>query len=185
MHGAETMKPKTNPTDEIRAALDKCEGIEASLIKEVKFLSDSSAELNALQKTIDVWDVAQVQRMTALLTISQVGGPRRTYRHQEAEAAKTALVDCCRGFSTGALAPRLRDIEARTRARVEEKLKPHFPEAEALRSASSHSPELSALALIQQHVVIRDYSPDGALRQAKLLLEAWSAADAFESQYLS
>ena len=178
------MKLKTNPTDEIKAALDKCEAIEASLLKEAKFLSDSSAELNALQKSIDVSDTAQVQRMTTLLTISQVGVPRRTYRHQEAESAKTALVDCGRGFTSGALAPRLRDIETRIRARVEEKLKPHFPEAGALRIASNHSTELSALASIQQQAVIRDYSGDGAVRQAKLLLEAWGAADAFELQHL-
>src|ERR1035437_5933200 len=130
------MKIKLNPTDEIKAALDRCEAIEANLGKEAKFLVDSSAELHSLQRTIDVSDTAQVLRMTALLTIAQVGAPRRTYRYQEMETAQTALIDCCKSFTKEALGPRLRDLEARTRARVEQKLKPHFPESEALRSAS-------------------------------------------------
>jgi hypothetical protein len=68
---------------------------------------------------------------------------------------------------------------------VEKKLKPHFPEPDALSSAATHSTELSALAPIQSHAVVHDYSTDGAQRQAKLLLEAWIAADAFEQQHLS
>jgi hypothetical protein len=68
---------------------------------------------------------------------------------------------------------------------VESKLKAHFPEPDALSSAANHSTEMSALAPIQAHAVIHDYSADGAMRQAKLLLEAWSAADAFEAQHLS
>ena len=179
------MKSETNPAAEIKAALDKCEAIEASLLKEAKFLTDSSAELSALQKTIDVSDTTQVQRMTTLLTISAVGGPRRTYRHQEKETSLKALVDANRHFATTHLSPRCRALEARARAKVEQKLKPHFPEADALRSGANHSTELSALASIQGQAVVRDYSADGAIRQAKLLLEAWSAADAFESQYLS
>jgi hypothetical protein len=178
------MKVNTNPSNELKAVLDNCEGIAASLIAEDKFLKESSAELHAFKKTVNFSDSAQALRMAVLLAISMVGQERRKFRHQEMETAQTALIDCCKSFSTGDLAPRLRDIEARTRVRVEEKLKQHFPESDARRSASDHSPALMALALIQQHVVIRDYSIDGAVRQAKLLLEAWSAADAFEAKHL-
>src|ERR1017187_9376484 len=73
---------KTDMTQELKSALDKCEAIEAALIKERKFLEDSATELHALQHTIELSDLAQVQRMTTLLTIAEVGGPRRTYRHQ-------------------------------------------------------------------------------------------------------
>jgi hypothetical protein len=179
------MEPKTNPANELKTALEKCLGIEASLIKEAKLLADSAAELNALQHTIEISDVAQLQRMTTLLTIAQVGGSRRTYRHQENETARKALSAHCQSFVREALAPRLRDLEARARARVEKKLKPHFPEADALSSAASHSTEISALAPIQAHAVIHDYSADGAMGQAQLLLAAWAAADAFEQNHLS
>src|ERR1035438_8420769 len=72
-------------TDELKGVLDNAEAIEASLIKEAKLLRDSADELHAFQKTIDLSDFAQVQRMTRLLTIAQVGNVRRTHRHQEKE----------------------------------------------------------------------------------------------------
>ena len=174
---------KTNAAQELQSALTKCESIEASLVKEAKLLVDSAVELNTLQKTIDISDVSQVQRMGTLLTIAAVGGPRRTYRHQENETAKKALTEACQSFSRKGFGPRLRDMEARTLGKVKEKLKPHFPHEESL-LACHHSPELSALTEIGAHEVLRDYSPLGAIKQATILLEAWAAADKFEAQYL-
>ena len=81
------MQEKMNPNNELKGALEKCEGIEASLTKEQKMLADSATELNSLQRTMDISDTVQLQRMTILLTIEAVGGPRRTYRHQDLEAA--------------------------------------------------------------------------------------------------
>jgi hypothetical protein len=179
------MKTNTIPTADLASALEKCQGIEASLLKEEGLLKDSAAELNALQRTIDVSDVGQVQRMTTLLTIAEVGGPRRTYRHQENETAKKALIAHCQSFAKEHFAPRCRQLETRARAKVEQKLKQHFPDRDALQSAINHSTELAALAPIQAQAVIRDYSTDGAIRQAKVLLEASAAADSFEAKHLS
>jgi hypothetical protein len=178
------MKTNTIPTSDLQSALDKCEAIEASLVKEAKLLADSAAELNTLQRTIDISDIAQVQRMTPLLTIERVGGPRRSYRHQENETAKKALVAHCATFAKEHLAPRLRQLETRARAKVEQKLKQHFADKESLQSATNHSTELAALAPIQAQVIIHDYSTDGAIHQAKVLLEAWAAADSFEAKHL-
>ena len=178
------MNPKTNPADELKTALDKCEAVEASLIKEANLLRDSASEFRALQSTIDIADTAQVQRMTTLLTISTVGTPRRTYRHAENEAAQKALVEACQTFSSKVFGPRLRDLQARALAKVKGKLKPHFPHEESLLAACEHSPELSALAEIAGHQVLQDYTPGGAIRQAHILLEAWSAADKFAARYL-
>jgi hypothetical protein len=177
---------KTNAAQELKSALDKCEDIEASLVKESKLLGDSAAELDALQRIIEISDTGQLQRMVTLLAIAQVGGTRRSYRHHEMDAAQKALTAHCQIFVREALAPRLRDLEVRARARVEMKLKPHFPpESDALRAASNHSTELTALTPIQADVVIHDYSEDGAMRQAKILLDAWAAAGAFEVKHLS
>jgi hypothetical protein len=174
-----------NATQELESALEKCEAIEASLTKEKKLLEDSAAELNALQKTIEVSDVGQLQRMTTLLTIAQVGGSRRTYRHQEFADARKALVDVSRQFVGTVFAPRLRQLESRAIAKVEKKLGQHFPDKDALRSAVQHSTEMLKLAPIQAQTVIQDYSTDGGMRLAKGLLEAWSAADAFEADQLN
>jgi hypothetical protein len=179
------MTTKTTPSADIESALDKCESIQTALAKEEKLLRDSTAEQNSLQKTIDISDPVQLQRMATLLTIAQVGGPRRTYRHQERETALKALRDLSQSFLSKTLAPRLRDMEARALAKVEGKLKQHFPEEDALRSAANHSTELSALARIRALAVIDDYGIDEAMRQAKRLLEVWKAADAFEQQHLS
>jgi hypothetical protein len=178
------MERKMNLTDELQAALDNCERIETGLAKEAKLLADSAAEHNGLLKTIDISDPGQLQRMTTLLTISAVGGGRRTYRHKENEAAQVALVTACSKFVKEDLAPRCRQIESRVRVNVEKKLKPHFGDGDALRSAANHSTELTALAPILNAAVIQDYSADGAIKQAKRLLEAWSAADAFEAKFL-
>jgi|ERR1035437_1597498 hypothetical protein len=104
------MSTKTNPTDALTAALERCQGIEAALASEQKTIKDADAELNSLQRTIDVSDLAQVRRMTELLTITEVGNPRRTYRHQEMENAEKALVAQCQSFVREALAPRLSDL---------------------------------------------------------------------------
>jgi hypothetical protein len=95
------------------------------------------------------------------------------------------LVSISQGFVSNAFAPRLRDLNARAADKVEKKLKQHFPDKDALQSAVQHSTELLALAPILRNAAIHDYSVDGAIHQAKLLLEAWTAADAFESQHLS
>jgi hypothetical protein len=174
-----------NATQELESALEKSEAIEDSLIKERKLLDDSAAELNTLQRTINLSDVGQLQRMTTLLTIAQVGVPRRTYRQQESEAARSALVDVCRQFVGTVFAPRCRQLESRTLAKVEEKLGQHFPDRDALRSAVQHSTEMLKLAPIQAQAAIRDYGAEAAMRTAKLLLEAYRGADSFESECLS
>lgn len=179
-----TMEPTMNPAHELKTALDVCESIETSLAKEAKLLADSAAEHNGLLKTIDVSDPGQLQRMTTLLTISAVGNARRTYRHAENATAQTALIAAASKFVKEHLAPRCRQLDARVRANVEKKLKPHFGDGDALRSAANHSTELTALAPILNSAVISDYSADGAIKEAKRLLEAWSAADAFEARYL-
>ena len=179
------MERKTNLTDELQAALDNCEGIEASLTKEQKMLSDSAAEQNSLQRTIDISDPGQLSRMTTLLTISAVGSARRTYRHGENATAQTALIAAASKFAKDHLATRCRQLEARVRANVEKKLKPHFADTDALQSAASQATELAALAQIQSRIVITDYSSGGAIGRSKVLLDAWSAADAFEAKYLS
>jgi hypothetical protein len=140
---------KTDMTQELKSALDKCEAIEAALIKERKFLEDSATELHALQHTIEVSDLAQVQRMTTLLTIAQVGGTRRTYGHQELETARTVLIAANTEFAKRSLAPRCQQHESRALAKVEGKLKPHFPDEDALRRAAFESKEMSALVPIQ------------------------------------
>ena len=161
------------------------ESIEASLANEAKLLRDSADETHALQKTIDISDSGQLARMTSLLTIEAVGQARRGFRHQEMEAAQKALVDASAHFAKTALAPRCQQLESRARAKVSDKLKKHFPDDDARQSAVQHSPEFAALAPIEGRAVVRDYSPDGAIRQAKVLLDAWTAADAFEQQFLS
>jgi hypothetical protein len=176
---------KNNGNHELQSALKECEAIQASLLKEEKLLKDSAAELNSLQRTIDISDVGQLQRMTILQTISQVGSPRRAHRHKENETALKALVATSQSFVSKVFAPRLRDLNARAVAKVEGKVKQHFPDKEALQAAVQHSTELLALAPILRCAVIRDYGVDGAIRQAELLLEAWSDADAFEQQHLS
>jgi hypothetical protein len=178
------MTTKTTRSADIESVLNKCEAIEASLIKEAKLLGDFATELNALQKSIDISDVGQVQRMTTLLTISQVGGQRRTYRHQEMETAQKALIGSSQSFASKVFAPRLRDMRARALLKVEGKLHQHFPEKEALRTAAHQSTELSELAPIEAGAVMSSYGTDDAMRQAKILLAAWSAADAFEQKHL-
>src|ERR1035438_4154262 len=143
------MEPTMNPAHELKTGLDNCESIETSLAKEAKLLSDSAAEHNDLLKTIDISDPGQLQRMATLLTISAVGSARRTYRHGENATAQTALVAACSKFAKEQLAQRCRQLEARVRARVEKKLKPHFADTDALQSAASQATELSALAQIQ------------------------------------
>lgn len=179
------METKTNPDSELKSIPDNAEAIEASLIKEAKFLRDSADELHAFQKTVDLSDFAQVQRMTGLLTIAQVGNVRRTHRHHAKDIALAALIAENAQFAKTALYPRCQQLEARARARAEKKLKPHFADEDALRIAVQHSTELSALAPIREREVIHDYSANGAIRTAKLLLGAWAAADAFEAKYLS
>jgi hypothetical protein len=180
-----TMNPKTNPADELNTALANCEAVEAALSKEAKFLVDSSAELRTLQKTIDISDVSQVHQMGTLLTIAQVGSPRRVFRHQENMIAQKALIDISQSFVSKVFVPRLRDLQARATAKVEAKLKLLFPDKEALRSAAQHSTELLALAQIEMQAKIFSYQQDDAIRQAKILLKAWEAADAFEQLHLS
>src|ERR1035437_1128659 len=177
-----TMEPTMNPAHELKTALDACENIVTSLAKEAKLLADSASEHHALLKKIDISDPLQLARMTTLLTISACGNERRKYRHGENVTAQTALIAACSKFAKEDLVPRGRELEVRVRAKVEQKLKPHFGDGDALRSAANHSIELSALAPILNSAVIQDYSADGAIKQAKRLIEAWSAADAFETR---
>jgi hypothetical protein len=175
---------KKNETEDLARGLANCRGIEASLAKEKKFLEDSAAEKNALGRTIDVVNKAQLLRMSELLTIEQVGSQRRTYRHLEFADAQIALVDSCRKFAGTVLAPRCRQLEERAHAKVEEKLGQHFPDKDALRAAALQSTELTKLAPIQAASVIHDYGADVAMKSAELLLKAWAAAEAFESEHL-
>jgi hypothetical protein len=179
------MERKINLASELKAALDKAEAIEASLIKEAKLLRDSADELHAFQKTIDFSDPAQVERMTGLLTIAAVGNPRRAYHHRENELALAALVAENAQFARTVLYPRCQQLEARARAKVEKKLKPHFEGQDALQRATLESTELSALAPIKDLAIIRDYGADTAIRTAKLLLAAWASADAIEQNHPS
>src|ERR1035437_4056336 len=137
------MEPKMNPAHELKTALDNCESIETSLAQEAKLLADSAAEHNGLLKTIDISDPGQLQRMTTLLTISAVGSARRTYRHGENETAKIALTAAASKFVKKHLAPRCGQLESRVRAKVEQKLKPHFGDGDDLRSVANHSTELA------------------------------------------
>jgi hypothetical protein len=176
---------KTNPSDELKAHLAAAENIEASLISEAKLLRESADEQNALQRTIDISDFGQLQRMTALLTIEQVGQARRTYRHQECDSALKALVDSSQDFLGKVFSPRLRDLEARAVVKVEAKISKHFTDKDALRSAVQHSTEFQVLGPIQKAAHMFSYQTDDAVRLAKILLEGWRAADAFESKFLS
>jgi hypothetical protein len=176
---------RTNPSDELKAHLAAAENIEASLAGEEKLLRDSADEQHALQHTIELSDSGQLQRMTALLTIAQVGQARRTHRHHEMETARKALVDASAHFVKTALAPRLQQLESRAFAKVEGKLKPHFADADSLRSAAHSSRELSELTAIKNEAILRSYGTDDAIREARRLLKAWNDADAFEQKHLS
>jgi len=176
---------KTNPSDELKAPLAAAENIEACLANEAKLLRDSGDEKNALQKVIDISDGGQLARMATLLVIEQVGQPRRTYRHQEQESALKTLVDSSQSFVSNVFAPRLRDMEARAVVVVETNMDKHFSNKDALRSAVQHSTELQALGPIKEAAHMFSYRTDDAIRLAKILLEGWRAADAFEAKYLS
>lgn len=176
---------RTNPSDELKAHFAAVENIGASLAGEAKLLRTSADEQHALLHTIDISNSVQLQRMTELLTISQVGQARRTHRHHEMETAQKALIDASAHFVKTALVPRCQQLESRALARVEGKLKSHFADEDALRSAAYSSRELSELAPIKDSAIIRDYGTDTSILVASRLLKAWSAADAFEAKYLS
>jgi hypothetical protein len=175
---------KTNATQELQSALDNCEAVEAALVKEAKFIRDSLDELHAFQKTVDLSDFAQRQRMTCLLTISQVANVRRGHRHQEKGIALAALVAENAQFAKTALHPRCQQLEARVRAKVSDKLKKLFPDENARQSAVLHSPEFLALAPILERTIVSDYTPEGAILQSKIILGAWANADEFEQNHL-
>jgi hypothetical protein len=147
------MKAEIDQSGELKADLDKCESIEASLVSEAKLLRDSADERDALQKTIEISDSGQLARMTTLLTISQVGQDRRTFRHQERDSALKVLVDSSQSFVSKVFAPRLRDMEARAVVKVEGNMSKHFSNKDSLRSAVQHSTELQALGPIKDNAV--------------------------------
>ena len=174
-----------NHSDGLRAVLETCERLTDNLASQKKVIDGGNAELHSLKKTIDLSDAGQVARMTHLLTLETVGNDRRAYLLQEMPDSLGVLVTANREFASNTLQPRCRELERRALAKLEEKLKPHFPDADARRAAAMHSTEMMALAPIQAQVVIRDYGADGAVRQAKVLLESWQAVDAFEAAHLS
>lgn len=179
------MKTTTNPSDGLKAALETCEGLTAKLASQKKLLDETNTERHSLTKKIDISDHGQVQRMGHLLTIQAVGNDRRAYLHQELQDALMALRDANARFTGTELRPRCQALESRALAKVEAKLKPHFPDAESRRAAAAHSPELLALAPVQALAIFRDDGLDGAMRQARTLLQAWAAADEFEQKQLS
>jgi hypothetical protein len=176
---------KKNTTHELKSDLANCQRIEATLARDKKLWTDSTAELSALARSADLSNDSTVAQLSKLQTIVTFAPDRLDAHRREFDAAQKGLLDGCQNFVSKVFSPLCQQLEIRSLEKVEGKLRKLFPDEEALRSAALHSTELVQLATIKARVMNDTFAPEDAMRKTESVLDAWREADSFEQQYLS
>jgi hypothetical protein len=169
----------------VTTALEKVQDITTEISKLQKLARDSSAELAALELSVDLSDAEALAGISRLQTVAAIVPRRLDAREEALTHAQEELVQTCEAFITSSLGPRVRDLLARAEAKAGKNLHPHFKDEFLLKNAVNSSALVNEITAIQAHVTIRGARPEQAENYASELLQAWQEAAAFEKSKLN
>lgn len=179
---ADRCSPAQSPVQVLESAIATRRKSQTELSGLGKLLADKSARLAALEITGDLnnpvvlTELVQLQISTGLL-------PRRIAVKEECDAnAEQTLTQATNHFIREHLGPRVRRLAARTRAIVEREFSSHFPDPAALLVAVAKSEQVRTIESLSWSATEQPHH--GALAHAEGALNAWTAADKFETTHL-
>jgi hypothetical protein len=174
---------KSSPVQQLKAAMAVRQRSQAEIAGLRELLAEKSARRVALETNGDlnsgfvITEIGKLQVLTELL-------PRRiAFKEEEDVKAEENLVAATNDFIRGALAPRLQQLEERTRVIVEKELSVHIHDAARLFRAVAGSERVRAVGRLSCAV---SFQPQwGAMVHAEGALKAWVDADEFEKRLLA
>ena len=177
----EKPKPETqNPKLKLESAIAAWRSSQTELSDLDKLLAEKSARQATLETTGDLSDPAVLAEVGALQILTNLLPRRITAKKQAEIDAENAVIHTTNQFIREHLAPRVRDLAARTRTTVEAELSPHFRDPAALIRAVAGSERVQRTGALLWPTTITPSR--GTMEHAQGALKAWSDVDKFENQ---
>ncbi len=171
--------------EKLKAALKKCQDMEAGIAADKSLLAAGVAERIALEGNLDLADRRALMRVAQLQAMASFAPHRAEMHHARLEDARQELVTATHEFIRARLRPSYLNLRQRADERLRKKLKGHYQSESDLTMAVNVSGTMVALGRIGTLSIIGGTRTDGCQEKALKIIKAWNEAQQFEKAHLN
>jgi hypothetical protein len=164
----------SSPDKPLRAALTRRAALVTELENLTALSADTTARLAKLESECDLLDAEALTEISRLQTIAELLPRRAASKEQQIAEATGAILTECHSLVQKHLGPTVRRIEAHTRERVRNDLRPHFGDEIELEQAVDKSSTIQEVNELGFTVRLENPTePEQVLKYAERLLAAF------------
>lgn len=166
----------------LKSALAKRNNL-VSEIADLHRLSESqTASLASLETSCDLADKTALDEIARSQTILALLPRRVAARENALTESEHALLKACHSFISENLAPRIRELIKRAKAKASAQLKAHYADADELERAVNKTTMVVDLERFIFWATIRDSTGNQLCQYAEQLLNTWAECDQREAK---
>lgn len=179
------LKMKNSELEKLKAALKKCQDMEAGIAADKTLLAACAAERIALETSLNLADRRALTRVAQLQAMASFA-PHRAELHQTSlENARQELVAASHEFIRTQLRPCYLGLRKAVNERLREKLQGHYQSESDLASAVNASGTMTALERLGTLSIIGGIRTEGCQEKAAKLIKVWAEVQQFEKAHLN